>query len=63
MSETFSLNNVYYNLVILLITTFYVIDFCIIPHFGKLLTHAVRSMSYLYDIINLSKSDNFPGPL
>ena len=40
-------------LVILLNTTCYVIDFCIIPHFGNPLTHAAHLMSYLHDILNL----------
>ena len=35
-------------------TTFYVVDFCVIPHFGNPLTHAVHLMSYLHDILNLA---------
>ena len=44
-------------------TTFYVVDWCIIPHFGNPLTRAAHLMSYLHDILNLAKSDLFPGPL
>ena len=34
-------------------TTFYDVDYCIIPHFGNHLTLVVYYMSYLYDILNL----------
>ena len=53
----------------LLNTTFYVVDFCIISHFCNPLTHAAHIMSYFHDILNLgyvghlAKSDTFPVPL
>ena len=34
-------------------TTCYVVDCCIIPHLGNLLSHAAHLMTYLYDILNL----------
>ena len=44
-------------------TACYVIDGCVIPHFGNSLNHAAHLISYLYDILNLAKSDTFSGPL
>ena len=35
-----------------MLVIFYVIDCCIILHFGNPLTHAVRRMSYLHDLLN-----------
>ena len=34
-------------------TKFYVVDCCIIPHFGNYLTRAAQYISYLHDILNL----------